>query len=119
MRPAQECDCDFSTSGDIVFYAEWLEFIIQTTLKEPLERRGADQNFWVWEPADYTRDYMVVADVARGDGKDFSTCHVIDIATNVQVAEYKGQLPTKEFGYFLVGVATEYNQALGRPRRVK
>ena len=111
-KAAQECDCDFSTSGDIVFYAEWLEFIIQTTLKEPLERRGADQNFWVWEPADYTRDYMVVADVARGDGKDFSTCHVIDIATNVQVAEYKGQLPTKEFGYFLVGVATEYNQAL-------
>jgi hypothetical protein len=55
---------------------------------------------------------MVVADVARGDGKDFSTCHVIDIATNVQVAEYRGQLPTKEFGYFLVGVATEYNQAL-------
>ena len=50
---------------------------------------------------------MVVADVARGDGKDFSTCHVIDIATNVQVAEYRGQLPTKEFGYFLVGVATE------------
>jgi hypothetical protein len=32
---------------------------------------------------------MVVADVARGDGKDFSTCHVIDIATNTQVAEYK------------------------------
>ncbi len=53
---------------------------------------GADHNFWVWEPADYTRDYMVVADVARGDGKDFSTCHVIDIATNVQVAEYRGQL---------------------------
>jgi hypothetical protein len=109
---AQECDCDFSTSGDVVFYNEWLEFITQTTVKDPLERRGADQNFWVWEPADYTRDYMVVADVARGDGKDFSTCHVIDIMTNTQVAEYRGQLPTKEFGYFLVGVATEYNQAL-------
>ena len=30
---AQECDCDFSTSGDVVFYNEWLEFITQTTLK--------------------------------------------------------------------------------------
>ena len=109
---SQECDCDFSTSGDIVFYNEWLEFIKETTIAEPLERRGADQNLWVWEPADYTREYMVVADVARGDGKDFSTFHVVDIATNTQVAEYKGQMSPKEFGYFLVGVATEYNQAL-------
>jgi hypothetical protein len=109
---AQECDCDFSTSGDVVFYSEWIEFVSQTTIKEPLERRGTDQNLWVWEPADYSRDYMVTADVARGDGKDFSTLHVIDIATNTQVAEYKGQLPPKEFGYFLVAIATEYNQAL-------
>jgi len=61
---AQECDCDFSTSGDVVFYPEWIEFIQQTTIKEPLERRGADQNLWIWEPADYSRDYLVVADVA-------------------------------------------------------
>jgi hypothetical protein len=66
-----------------------------------IERRGADQNLWIWEPADYTREYMVIADVARGDGKDSSACHVIDIATNTQVAEYKGQLSPKEFGYFL------------------
>jgi hypothetical protein len=109
---AQECDCDFSTSGDIVFYSEWLEFISQTTIKDPLERRGADQNYWVWEPADYTRNYMVVADVARGDGKDSSAFHIVDIETNTQVAEYKGQLPPKEYGYFLVGVASEYNNAL-------
>jgi len=109
---AQECDCDFSTSGDTVFYSEWIEFIETTTVKEPMERRGADKNLWVWEPADYSRDYMVVADVARGDGKDFSAAHVIDIATNTQVAEYKGQLPPKEFGLFLIGLASEYNQAL-------
>ena len=109
---AQECDCDFSTSGDIVFYNEYLEFYEKTHIKEPLERRGADQNLWVWESPDYTRDYIVVADVARGDGKDFSTCHVIDVENNVQVAEYKGQLGTKEFGHLLVGLATEYNEAM-------
>jgi hypothetical protein len=109
---AQECDCDFSTSGDVVFYPEWLEFIKETTIKDPVERRGVDQNLWVWEPADYSRDYMVLADVARGDGKDFSTFHVVDIETNTQVAEYKGQLPTREFGFLLVAIATEYNNAL-------
>jgi hypothetical protein len=106
------CDCDFNTSGDIVFHSEWLDFIKETTIQEPLVRRGADQNLWVWEPADYSREYMVIADVARGDGKDSSACHVIDIATNTQVAEYKGQLPPKDYGYFLVGLASEYNNAL-------
>ena len=100
---AQECDCDFSTSGDIVFYNEYLEYYEKSFIKDPLERRGADQNLWVWENADYSRSYMVLADVARGDGKDFSTCHVMDIETNVQVAEYKGQIGTKEYG--LPGVA--------------
>ena len=109
---AQECDCDFSTSGDVVFYGEWMEFIKETTISEPTERRGVDQNLWIWEPADYSREYMITADVARGDGKDFSACHVMDVLTNTQVAEYKGQMPPKEFGYFLTGLATEYNNAM-------
>ena len=109
---AQECDCDFSTSGDVVFYPEYMEFYEKTYIKEPLERRGADRNLWVWEPCDYSRTYMVVADVARGDGKDHSAFHIIDVENNVQVAEYKGQLGTKEYGHLLVGIATEYNEAL-------
>lgn len=109
---AQECDCDFNTSGDVVFYPEQLEFIVSTYVKDPLERRGVDHNLWVWESPDYTRNYMVVADVARGDGKDSSAFHVIDLESNTQVAEYKSQISPKEFGYLLCGIATEYNEAL-------
>jgi hypothetical protein len=109
---AQECDCDFSTSGDVVFYPEFLEFYEKTYIKEPLERRGADRNLWIWEPADYTRSYMVIADVARGDGKDYSAFHIIDTETNTQIGEYKGQIGTKEFGHLLFGIGTEYNNAL-------
>jgi hypothetical protein len=105
-------NCDFSTSGDTVFYGEYLEFYQQTYIREPMERRGADQNLWIWEPVDYSRSYMVVADVARGDGKDHSAFHIIDIENNVQVGEYRGQLGTKEFGHLLVGIASEYNDAL-------
>ncbi len=36
-----------------------------------MERRGVDKNLWIWESPDYSRNYLVVADVARGDGKDF------------------------------------------------
>jgi len=109
---AQECDCDFSTSGDVVFYPEYIEYYEKSFIKDPLERRGADRNLWVWEPCDYSRNYMVIADVARGDGKDYSAFHIIDIENNVQVGEYKGQLGTKEYGHLLVGIATEYNNAL-------
>ena len=109
---AQECDCDFNTSGDIVFYPEYIEFYEKSYIKDPLEKRGTDQNLWVWESPDYSRDYMVVADVARGDGKDYSAFHVMDIENNVQVAEYKGQIGTKEYGHLLVGIASEYNEAL-------
>ena len=109
---AQECDCDFTTSGEVVFYQEHLEYMMVTHVVEPMERRGVDKNLWVWEAPDYTRNYIVVADVARGDGKDYSAFHIFDLETNAQVAEFKSQLSPKEFGYMLVGIATEYNEAL-------
>jgi hypothetical protein len=55
---------------------------------------------------------MVVADVSRGDASDFSAFHIIDIETVEQVAEYKGKLDPRDFGNMLVGIATEYNDAL-------
>jgi len=112
---AQECDCDFTTSGDTVFTPEDISFYEQFHVKEPLEKRGVDQNLWIWEPADYSRNYLIVADIARGDGKDFSAFHIFDIETFTQVGEYKGQINTKDYGYLLVSIATEYNNALLAP----
>ena len=109
---AQECDCDFLSSGDTVFLPEDMIYYESTCIKEPIERRGVDNNLWIWELADYSRDYMVVADVARGDSTDFSTFHVFDIEDAKQVAEYKGKLSPKDFGNVLVGIASEYNDAL-------
>lgn len=109
---AQECDCQFANSGEGVYYSEYLEYYEQSYIKEPMERRGIDRNLWIWESPDYSRSYMVCADVARGDGKDYSAFHVIDIENNTQVAEYKGQIGTKEYGHLLVGIASEYNNAL-------
>ena len=109
---AQECDCSFISSGDTVITPETLMFYKETHVKEPIEKTGIDRNLWKWEYPDYNKSYMVVADVARGDGGDYSTAHVIDIENVVQVAEYRGKLDTKDFGNFLVALATEYNEAL-------
>jgi len=109
---AQECDCDFVSSGHNVVDPSITEWYANTHVKDPIETRGFDGNYWIWESCDYNKDYMVVADVARGDGSDFSTFQVIDTETVTQVAEYRGQLTPKDFGNMLVGVATEYNDAL-------
>ena len=109
---SQECDCDFVSSGNTVIDAEYLMWFKETFIKEPVEKTGFDGNYWKWEYPDYNKSYMVSADVARGDGTDFSAFHVFDIVNNVQVAEYKGKIDTKDFGNMLVAVATEWNNAL-------
>jgi hypothetical protein len=109
---AQECDCDFIGSGDTVIDPALLNWYKDTYVMEPVEKRGFDGNLWVWEYPNYNRQYMVVADVARGDGADYSTAQVIDIDDCSQVAEYKGKIDTKDFGNFLTSLATEYNNAL-------
>ena len=108
---AQECDCDFVSSGHTVVDGPLL-LEYETNCTEPLERRGFDGNYWVWEYPDYAKDYTVVADVARGDGADFSTFQIFDVESVRQVAEYKGKIAPNDFGNMLVTVATEWNNAL-------
>ncbi len=105
-------NCDFSTSGNQVVSVDVLEFYKQTYIKDPIERRGNNQDLWIWDYPNYSKNYLVTADCARGDGGDFSAFHVIDVDSMEQVAEYKGQLTTKDYGNLLVSVATEYNNAL-------
>jgi hypothetical protein len=109
---SQECDCDFTTSGNTVFNPDLLNYYDKTYICEPIEKRGIDGSLHIWEYPDYTRKYMVVADVARGDSKDYSAFHIIDIEESKQIGEFKSQIGTKEYGHMLVAIATEYNNAL-------
>lgn len=109
---AQECDCDFSTSGDTVIEPDMLNFLESSFTSDPIERRGIEGALWIWEIPDYTKTYMVVADVARGDGSDYSAFHVFDIEAAKQVAEYRAQVQTKDYANILFSIATEYNDAL-------
>jgi hypothetical protein len=72
----------------------------------------SDKAYWIWEYSHPEKYYMIVADVARGDGADYSTFHVVDVENMTQVAEYKSQTGTREFAKILVTAATEYNNAL-------
>ena len=110
-KAAQEFDCNFSTSGNTVLQPETLT-AYHKILKEPIEKRWAEQSLWLWEYPDYTKPYLVCADVARGDGKDKSAFHIIRLDTCEQVGEYRGVIDTKSYGNLLVGIANEYNKSI-------
>ena len=109
---AQEYACDFAGSAHTLVAKASLDFYENTYICDPLEKRFLGGDFWIWGYPDYNRNYMVVADVARGDGSDYSAFHVIDIEACEQVAEFNSQIGTREYGHMLVSVATEYNNAL-------
>jgi hypothetical protein len=108
----QECDANFLTSGTSIIDPQILQWYKENMVIDPVEKGGVDQNLWIWEYPDYSKEYLVVADVARGDGTDYSAMQVFDVETLTQVAEYKGQLSTTDFGNFLIELSTKYNDAL-------
>jgi len=108
---SQECDAEFLASGDTAFESDDLAYYEKNVI-QPINKRGQEGNLWIFEEADYKKDYMVVADVARGDGKDFSACHVIEIESMRQVAEYKSHIQTPDYANFLYALGTEYNDAM-------
>ena len=69
---AQELECNFNMSGETVFHPEDME-LIQNSLCDPKYKTGFDRNLWIWEEYKPENTYFITADVARGDGEDYST----------------------------------------------
>jgi len=67
---------------------------------------------WVWKYALSEHNYVISADVSRGDAMDFSAFHVIDIDNSEIVAEYKGKVPPDQFAVILNEAGMRYNSAL-------
>jgi hypothetical protein len=109
---AQECDCDFSSSGATVIIPDILAWYEENVILEPIERRGLDRSLWIWEYPSPMKTYLLTADVARGDGGDYSAFHIIDIETLTQVAEFQSQCDTREYANIIIAAASEYNNAL-------
>jgi len=105
-------NCDFLTSGHSVIDGEIIKWYEDNVAKEPLERRGVDGDYWIWEYTDYTKPYIVSVDVARGDGSDDSCIQVFDVEGMTQVAEYIGKVSPRDLGKMAVAIATEYNTAM-------
>ena len=108
---AQELECNFNMSGETVFHPDDLVYIADS-VREPKYKTAFDRNFWIWEEYQKDATYLISADVARGDGKDYSTFHVIKIETNEVVGEYQGKLTPDIFSGILYDAGKEYGDCM-------
>ena len=108
---AQELECNFNASGDTVLTSTSINWLANTATP-PLEHRFADRGLYIWMSPTRGIKYFISADVARGDGTDFSTAHVWDAQTMTQVAEYCGKVPVEEFANILCDMGKDYNSAM-------
>lgn len=108
---SQEYLCDFTTSGETFSDSATIEWL-RTSVESPIDRLGDDKNVWIWKYPLSEHEYIMTADVARGDAKDYSTFHVIDTTAGEIVAEYKGKIRPDTFAVLLNEFGLKYNKAL-------
>tara|TARA_Y100001937_G_scaffold117135_1_gene170010 strand:+ start:5519 stop:7102 length:1584 start_codon:yes stop_codon:yes gene_type:complete len=108
---AQELECNFNTSGETVIDPEDMEWLLKN-VAEPKYRTGFDRNFWIWEEFDPECNYLMVADVARGDGADNSAFHIIKLETLQIVGEYQGKPTLDMYANMLNQVGREFGNAM-------
>ena len=100
---AQELECNFNMSGETVFHPDKMKMLSEF-VTDPKYRTGFDRNYWIWKEAESGVPYLLSADVARGDGKDFSVFHIFDTLTMEIVAEYQGRVTPDLFSKILTKI---------------
>ena len=108
---AQELECNFNTSGETVIHPDDIAWIHEQVC-EPEYKTGFDRNLWIWERHQEGVPYLLVADVARGDGADSSVFHVLRTDTMEIVAEYQGKPTLDHYSHILNDAGKEYGNCL-------
>ena len=107
---AQELLCDFQASGNTFLSSDDLEKL-RLQVRSPIERWGPEMGVWVWKYHLTGHEYVISADVARGDGKDYSTFHVFDKTESEVVAEFRGKVPPDQLAVLLAEAGKRYGEA--------
>lgn len=111
---AQEYMCSFNSSGNTFLDNRTLDRL-KNDIKPPIERWHGDRNLWVWELPKENHKYILSADTALGEGRDYSAFHVIDQTAGEVVAEYMGKEPPDRFAELINQVGLKYNVAVVCP----
>jgi hypothetical protein len=108
---AQEYECNFNTSGETVIDPDDIQWL-KKRIQEPKYRTGIDRNYWIWEEFNQENTYLLVSDVSRGDGADFSVFHIFKLETMEIIAEYQGKVTLDLFSEIVYNAGQEYGNAM-------
>lgn len=108
MEIRQELLSEFLGSGATVIAEEDIKFY-ESLVSAPSEHVG---QLSTWHSPVPNNKYVLTLDIARGDGKDYSAFHVIDLYSFEIVAEYKNKLPYDALADVVVDTAKRYNDAI-------
>ena len=108
---AQELECNFNMSGETVIDPQNISDL-ENVVCQPKYRTGFDRNYYIWEEYKPENSYLLVADVARGDGRDYSAFQLLDITNMSQVAEYQGKLDLDHYARVLNDAGKEYGNCM-------
>jgi hypothetical protein len=126
VKIAQELDLSFEGSKRLAIPNELISrYEKKVNSEEPkiecyydfdfMTKKGEFTNkktsFYIFKKPKTDGKYILAADVARGDGTDYSTIQILDAETLEQVAEYQYKLAPDLFAYIIYAIAMEYNEA--------
>jgi len=115
-RTKRELDCSFTGTGGEVFDADILRemktYADTISFTNPYSHfKGLFKNYKEFKSYIEGNKYIIAADVATGDGSDFSTFVVLNLTTLEIVATFKDQLLPNAFAKVLDKIGRNYGLA--------
>lgn len=121
IKIAQELDLSFEGSSAVVIDGDTINKYrknIQNVLpihnfdfKKEDPFVSYETGFHVWKKPKVGGNYILSADVGRGDSSDYSTIQILDADDLEQVAEYQGKIVPDAFADLICKAGTVYNSA--------
>lgn len=113
-RISQELDVSFLGSGGNVIDDEFIEFHKNNNVKDPkyvddTYYDGNSGKIFIWSEPLEGHEYLLSADVSRGDGTDYSVFQIIDFTTMEQVVEFQGKIAPDDFAKVVNEYGLKYN----------
>lgn len=115
-----ELDCSFAGSGSEVFEPETIRALKQKAKLVPvipniqlgLQDKGPFKSYKQYREFNPDHGYCISADVATGDGSDFSTAVIIDLTTKEVVGTYKDMVETTLFAKVLAEIGRRFGNCV-------
>lgn len=110
-----ELDCSFAGSGGEVIDADVVRSLTSISqLNPPINQtqRGPMKSYKIYREFDSDHQYIIVCDVATGDGNDYSTITILDLTTKELVATFKDQPEPIFFAQIIWKVARDWGKPL-------